>query len=247
MPLKDLFPCLFRLEIVKDCSVMDRLADGGTWLWRFDPDSTSEMQELSSLSGMLSSFSIGSGRDKWKWLGDSTGLFSVKSAKDLLARSRCVSNVQVIDWCKWVPIKCNIFVWRLELNRIPTFDVLASRGIAIRSRTCPLCGCEDESVIHLFISCRFAELIWHKISRWCHLPAIFAFSIKDLLDLHLFSRLGPTEKLVVQGIVISTCWCIWLARNKAVFSDIKPSVEGVFSEVRTLGFFWFRNRSRFQR
>ncbi|KAJ0623822.1 putative reverse transcriptase zinc-binding domain-containing protein [Helianthus annuus] len=206
----------------------------------------SEVQELASMSELLSSVVLGNGRDKWKWLGDSSGIFSVKSAKDFLVRGRGGPNGFVFDWCKWVPPKCNIFAWRLELNRLPTYDALLSRGIVHLGSACPLCGCEDESVTHLFISCRFADLIWLKVSRWCRVPPIFAFSGRDLLELHKFSRLGSSERLAFHGIVITTCWCIWLARNKAVFSASRPNVETVFSEIRALGFFWFKNRSRFQ-
>ncbi|MFS7958315.1 putative RNA-directed DNA polymerase [Helianthus anomalus] len=69
-PLKDILPCLFQLEVVKSSSVNDRLAGSGSWLWRHEPDMAAEVAELDILSGMLSSFSLGSGSDKWKWLGD---------------------------------------------------------------------------------------------------------------------------------------------------------------------------------
>ncbi|KAJ0806197.1 putative RNA-directed DNA polymerase [Helianthus annuus] len=245
-PLKDILPCLFRLEVVKCCSVSDRLAGGGSWLWKHEPDLAAEVAELAILSGMLSSVSLSSGRDKWKWLGDSTGLFSVKSVKELLVRDRCDPNVYVIDCCKWVPLKCNIFVWRMELNRIPTYDILYHRGIINQAGSCSLCGCESESVDHLFISCQLADIIWQKVSRWCHILMIYAFSIKDLLEIHKFSRLGLAGKKILQGIIIIACWCIWMARNKAIFSGSRVCAVDVFSEIRSLGFFWLKYRSSFR-
>ncbi|XP_022014833.1 uncharacterized protein LOC110914341 [Helianthus annuus] len=241
-----MFPCLFRLEVVKNCSVSDRLTGGDSWLWKHELDTASEVQELALISGMLSSFALGVGRDKWKWMDDATGIFSVKSAKDILVRGRCDPNAFVFDRCKWVPVKCNIFAWRLELNRTPTYDALFSRGIVNQVGACLLCGCEDESVIHLFMSCRFADLIWQKVSRWCRIPTIFGFSIKDLLEIHKFSRLGSSESKILQGIIIIACWCIWLVRNKVVFSGSRANVEDVFSELRSMGYFWLKHRSAFQ-
>ncbi|KAM0029851.1 putative reverse transcriptase zinc-binding domain-containing protein [Helianthus debilis subsp. tardiflorus] len=243
---KETFPCLFQLEVVKNCSVRDRLAGGIWWLWRHDPESALESQELATLSAMVSSVTIGSGPDKWKWMGDPAGLFSVKSVKDHLIRGICDPNLFVFDWCKCIPLKCNIFAWRLELNRIPTLDALFARGIVNQVGACPLCGCEDESAMHLFISCHFASLIWHKVSIWCRIPMIFAFSVKDLLECHKFSRLNNAEAKILQGIIIISCWSIWLSRNKAIFSGSHICVEDVFSEIRSLGYFWLKHRSSFR-
>ncbi|KAJ0853316.1 hypothetical protein HanRHA438_Chr14g0649821 [Helianthus annuus] len=58
--------------------------------------------------------------------------------------------------------------------------------------------------------------------------------------------LGSSEKKILQGIIIIACWCIWLARNKAVFSSSRVSVEDIFSDLRSMGFFWLKYRSSFQ-
>ncbi|MFS7958314.1 hypothetical protein Hanom_Chr07g00676791 [Helianthus anomalus] len=118
-------------------------------------------------------------------------------------------------------------------------------GIINQAATCPLYGCETETVDHLFISCQFADLIWQKVSRWCHIPTIYAFSIKDLLEIHKFSRLGLLEKKILQGIIIIACWCIWLARNKVIFSVSRACAEDVFSDLKSMGFFWLKHRSSF--
>ncbi|KAJ0878597.1 putative RNA-directed DNA polymerase [Helianthus annuus] len=245
-PLKDLFPLLFRLETVKNCSVSDRLAGGICWLWSSDPEGVEEIQELASLSGLISSVVLRSSRDKWRWSGDASGLFTVKSVKHLLVRGRCDPEFFVLDWSNWIPIKHNILAWRIVLNRIPTYDALLARSIVSQPGTCPLCGDEDESVSHLFISCRIADLVWHKVSRWCRIPTIYAFSTKDLFEVHKFSHMSRTDSKVLQGIIIIACWCIWLARNKAVFEGYQAKAEEIFGNVRSMGFFLFKHRSLFQ-
>ncbi|MFS7991238.1 hypothetical protein Hanom_Chr12g01068431 [Helianthus anomalus] len=81
-----------------------------------------------------------------------------------------------------------------------------------------------------------------KISRWCRVPPIFAFSTKDLLESHKNGILKGKEKEAMHGIIIVACWCLWLARNKAKFSDVQVKVDKVFGDVKSLGFLWFKNR-----
>ncbi|KAJ0545158.1 putative reverse transcriptase zinc-binding domain-containing protein [Helianthus annuus] len=55
--------------------------------------------------------------------------------------------------CKWVPSKCNIFLWRANLDRIPTRQALAKRNIWLESEVCAFCGEATESVDHIFTGC----------------------------------------------------------------------------------------------
>ncbi|XP_076933961.1 uncharacterized protein LOC143600047 [Bidens hawaiensis] len=132
------------------------------------------------------------------------------------------------------------------MNRIPTKDALIRRGISVGDGLCSLCGSEEESVTHLFTSCVVATVLWQKVSGWCHIPNIFAFSFRDLVEIHSHSRLGAAKKIVVQGILVTACWCLWKARNNAVFSAGQVKVEDIFSEVKALSFFWFKHRSKFK-
>ncbi|KAF5795822.1 putative RNA-directed DNA polymerase [Helianthus annuus] len=238
--LREVYPRLFSLEVVKTCCVRDRME--GNWLWRHDPDSGEEQAELADLLSSLSSVSLSNSVDEWLWSPDSSGSFSVKSVKDLIDASSCSRNWYVMDRCAWVPLKCNIFGWRADMNRLPTSDVLRSRGIAVGDGLCPLCKSEAESVVHLFCSCSVASIVWQKISWWCRIPPIYAFSFRDLLEIHRFSNVANNLKSVIHDIIITTCWCLWSARNKAVFSGIEAKVESVFSEVRSLGFLWYKYR-----
>ncbi|XP_022013959.1 uncharacterized protein LOC110913435 [Helianthus annuus] len=130
------------------------------------------------------------------------------------------------------------------MNRIPTADALSKRGIVVGDGLCPLCKSEAESVDHLFTSCYVAVILWHKVSRWCRIPPIFAFSFKDLLEVHKSNHVKIAEKMIVQGVVYSALWCLWAARNKGIFSGVEVKVENIFCELKSLGFLWFKYRSR---
>ncbi|KAJ0941282.1 putative reverse transcriptase zinc-binding domain-containing protein [Helianthus annuus] len=202
------------------------------------------MSELSALSAAMSSVTLGSSADSWKWLGDRSGTFSVSSVRKVLRDQDDVAGRFILDWCKWMPSKCNLFVWRAELDRIPTSDALAKRGVVVGDGLCPLCKDVSESVEHLFTSCYFSVVLWQKISRWVRLPPIFAFSFRDLLELHKAEYVKAADRVAIQGIIIVSCWCLWQARNKAIFSESEPKVDKVFNEIKSLGFLWFKHRTR---
>ncbi|MFS7973729.1 hypothetical protein Hanom_Chr09g00860101 [Helianthus anomalus] len=44
--------------------------------------------------------------------------------------------------------------------------------------------------------------------------------------------------------MFSALWCLWVARNEAIFSGIEVKVENIFCNLKSLGFLWFKYRSR---
>ncbi|KAJ0779037.1 putative reverse transcriptase zinc-binding domain-containing protein [Helianthus annuus] len=99
-----------------------------------------------------------------------------------------------MELCKWVPSKCNIHAWRLEMDRLPTKEALRKRNVPVGDISYPFCGSDDESAENLFIACFVASNVWNGISSWCRIPNIFAFTIKDLLDIHKDQKAGFGEK-----------------------------------------------------
>ena len=96
-----------------------------------------------------------------------------------------------------------------------------------------LCGSADESVDHVFTGCILGT---QHISSWCKVQNIFAFSFKDLLDVHNFVGLSGRAREIFYGIIITGCWCIWKARNLLKFQRKKARLEDIIGEVKVLGF-----------
>ncbi|XP_035841291.1 uncharacterized protein LOC118488184 [Helianthus annuus] len=165
--------------------------------------------------------------DRWLWLPEDSGEFSVKSAFVLVGSKEVDSSRFIWEWCKWIPLKCNVFAWRAVMERLPTKVELRKRNIQVGEVTCPLCGSGEESADHLFTACSFATAIWSKISSWCKVPFIMAFSFKDVLVAHRFCGLKGKLSLAYQGIVLTSCWLIWKARNDCVFNGKSPKVEEI--------------------
>ncbi|KAM0043465.1 putative RNA-directed DNA polymerase [Helianthus debilis subsp. tardiflorus] len=134
-----LYRALAKLEVVKTCAVKDLLAGEGLWLWRSDLISAIEVAEWVELQNSLSEVELSNRRDGWIWLGYRSREFSVRSVKNIISGNLINSNRYVFEWSKWVPSKCNVFAWMMEMNRIPTSDALSRRGIK--------CGFEIMSVV----------------------------------------------------------------------------------------------------
>ncbi|XP_022003938.1 uncharacterized protein LOC110901415 [Helianthus annuus] len=110
------------------------------------------------------------------------------------------------------------------MERLPTRVELCKCNIPVPDVGCPMCESGDESAVHLFTACSFATSVWLKVSTWCKVPFLVAFSFKDVLSAHRFCGLQGKCLLAYQGIVIITCWMIWKARNDVVFNAKIPKV-----------------------
>ncbi|MFS7958360.1 putative RNA-directed DNA polymerase [Helianthus anomalus] len=248
-PLKDCFPSLFRLEKDKKCKVCDRYNPTvrgfvGSWDWSRDPNSDIELEEWSRFIPILDSFSLSDSKDRWEWIGGETAEFSVGAVKNFLRSSNDYSRNYVFKWSKWVPIKCQIFVWRAEMGRIATVDALTKRNCYTGDDSCVLCEDGPESAAHLLCSCFLAAGVWNLVSRWCRVSPIYAFSVKDLLDVHEHSGLGSKAKSILQGVMMVGCCCLWKARNNKRFSSTRTSVMQIFQDIKALSFLWYCNRSK---
>ena len=69
--------------------------------------------------------------DRWVWKLHETQCYIVKSALFYLTAINTNLNEEFDSflWLKAVPLKVNIFIWRLFLNRLSTKDNLLRRGV----------------------------------------------------------------------------------------------------------------------
>ncbi|XP_022014026.1 uncharacterized protein LOC110913509 [Helianthus annuus] len=204
------------------------------------------MAEWVDLCFLLRDTFLGDSRDSWRWLGDKDGEFSVGSLKRQMDSNMDFSNRFVWEWSKWVPLKCNLFAWRAEMGKIATRVELRKRNIPIPSLSCPFCASADETTDHLFSACSFVSVIWTKVSSWSRTPFLVAFSFRDIIEAHRYCGLSGKGKVAYQRLVLIVCWKAWKARNDLIFSEKAPVVDEVFSEIRSLGYLWFKNRSKYK-
>ncbi|XP_022041998.1 uncharacterized protein LOC110944653 [Helianthus annuus] len=221
---------------------MKRENDSFAWNWSRQPESIVELKEWQDCSETLNMVTLNNSKDRWVWIEDSKDGFSVKAVKKALIAERGNGRLTNFDWCKWVPIKCNIVAWRGNLDRLAT-RVNLRRNVDIISVMCPFCNEFEKTMKHLFTACLVATRVWAAISVWCKIPPIYIFEFKDILDIHNYSQVEKKAKNIIQGLVIISCWSIWKGRNEVVFNQISRSPQEIVREIKSRGYAWFKNRT----
>ncbi|KAF5760166.1 putative RNA-directed DNA polymerase [Helianthus annuus] len=246
-PLCEKFPALFQLERYKNVLIKERVVDGPNglelkFLWIRLPSVAAEISELNILSDAIVRYEFGLGADKWAWILDSSGSFSVSSVKEKTHRLMFSDLRLDFEWNNWSPIKVNFLVWRLIQDKLPTKAALNRRNVIIEDNRCKMCGDEEESALHLFASCRIAEQIWEFITRWCRIKQVLVLELKDLANIHKCNRGSHRWKKTVNLVTQATIWVIWRSRNEAVFEGKQPYVNRMKEEIKMFGYMWLKSR-----
>ncbi|PNX54946.1 ribonuclease H, partial [Trifolium pratense] len=150
----------------------------------------SEVESAAELMMLLQQVRLSNdSRDRRKWMPNTAGFFTVKSAYVQLP-NRCAleeidsftANVLKSLWKNNVPSKVSIFGWRLLLEKLPTRKDLFSKGVVTNNseRSCVLCFKEEEEedTHHVFVNCCVATQIWNYIFRWMDLSFISSLDVQ---------------------------------------------------------------------
>ncbi|PWA96840.1 reverse transcriptase zinc-binding domain-containing protein [Artemisia annua] len=100
--------------------------------------------------------------DCWEYSIDASGIFSVSSLRRYIEGKTLMSVMDPVRWNKSVPLKVNIFSWRLAIDRLPTRCNLDKRGIDLDSTQCPLC---DDGLESSRVDCKTAYSVWRWVSK----------------------------------------------------------------------------------
>ncbi|XP_022014620.1 uncharacterized protein LOC110914107 [Helianthus annuus] len=202
-----------------------------------------ELDQLISCHRMVSGTVLNEYEDSWLWNNQLKNL-SVQDIKGWVRSGTSQELVSTFRWCRWLPAKCNIFMWRACLDRIPTKVALRRRNIVTGDSLCVFCDNAEETVDHLLTECRFVQGVWSGIAHWCHLPPIFLFSTQDVQALVDHVGCPSRKKEVILGILVITCWRIWKARNEKAFKMINVKIAQVISDIKSLSFLWYSSSGK---
>ncbi|GJZ66463.1 RNA-directed DNA polymerase, eukaryota [Tanacetum coccineum] len=167
--LKLFFPRLFALEENKDISVADKMNTSISSSFRRHVRGGVESQQLDQLSLLLDTVILSNMDDRWFWDLNGDGVFQVKDVRSMLDEAFLPKMEVPTRWIKSIPIKVNVFAWKLYLDRLPTRSNLSRRNVSLPSLACPLCDHVLEDSSHLFFGCSVAKDIQKLICRWWNL------------------------------------------------------------------------------
>nr|GEZ39406.1 RNA-directed DNA polymerase, eukaryota, reverse transcriptase zinc-binding domain protein [Tanacetum cinerariifolium] len=92
-----------------------------------------EEQQLEHLVALLDSVILSNSNDRWVSDLNGDGVFRVKDVRSLLDEFFHPMADVPTRWVKNIPIKVNIFAWRLALDRLPTRVNLVPRNVVTES------------------------------------------------------------------------------------------------------------------
>lgn len=105
---------------------------------------------------------------------------------------------------------------RMMLDKLPTDEVLASRGCHLPS-VCSLCLAQEESNFHLFFLCQYAVNIWRWFATCLNCP--LQFQSKEEMWSTINKCSSPQGRLVITAAMINIFNVIWFARNQKRFNS----------------------------
>ncbi|GJR41802.1 RNA-directed DNA polymerase, eukaryota [Tanacetum coccineum] len=237
VPLKNLYPRVFALEIVKDVTVAGKFSDSSfTLSLRRYPRGGVEKSQFDMLCSNLADVTLPQSRDRWVWNLDPNGDFSVKSARDFIDDLMLPKEGTATRWIKYIPLKINIFAWRVYLDKLPTRINISLHGIDIPNIMCPICNSSVESSDHLFFSCKLAKDLFKKVTRWWELEYVDIHSYGDWLEWLKSLKFQNRLKDIFEAICYVLWWSIWKHRNQSIFGGMKQRLETFFDDIVLLSF-----------
>nr|GEU49936.1 zinc finger, CCHC-type [Tanacetum cinerariifolium] len=124
-PLKFFFPWLYALEGDKHASVAAKFGDSSLVnSFRRASRGGVEEEQLQLLVDKLAPVVLSNLNDRWVWTLESSGEFSVRSARSYIDDALLPTVGAPTRWVSVVPIKINVFAWRVSLDRKLPFQRL---------------------------------------------------------------------------------------------------------------------------
>ena len=202
-------PCCFN-----DFPIVSALIDQDTKRWKANLVKKSFLLfEADTILNIPLSYSLPN--DNLIWLGNTKGVFTVRSAYyvalSLVETSNggelSVGDSRPLLWKRvWhlnLPDKIRIFAWRACMNALSTMRNLKVRGVNTDG-SCPLYGQGPENTMHALFNYDDSKLVWN---FWVGRPAFLDGGALDVIDVafHVI-RIGNPNDLETLFV---TAWYIW--------------------------------------
>ncbi|GKA84830.1 RNA-directed DNA polymerase, eukaryota, partial [Tanacetum coccineum] len=176
-------------------------------------------------------FKVRFNSDRWSWTLNGHGDFLIKSAREEIDKHLLVTSSSSTRWSKFLPIKLNVFAWRMFLDKLPTRINLSNRGLDVPCVLCPNCGNAVESQNHLFFGFSMALDLFRLLGRWWNINIINLIDPFSRESWFNGIRLNSLQKFALEASFFSMWWHIWKYINTVVFSLKKPLKGLIFDNI----------------
>nr|GEW62816.1 RNA-directed DNA polymerase, eukaryota [Tanacetum cinerariifolium] len=230
--LKDLFPRLYNLETSKGVTVGRKLAQPNLiYSFHRTPRGGAERVQMEELEMLINSVRLTPMADRLIWTLDSAENFLVASVRTLIDNKMLPVDNLKTRWIKNVPIKVNVYAWKVMTDSLPTRFNISRRGIDIDSLVCVNCDRGVETSRHFFFECGMVKQVSHLINHWWDVPDMEIDSYDTwktwLSNICMHSR----NKKMFEGIYYVMWWLIWNFQNKKIFEAKVISKAIFFDDV----------------
>ena len=133
-----------------------------------------------------------------------------------------------------------IFCWRLLKNRLPTKDNLLRRNAITQEATCPLCGCVQEDVGHLFFNCNLTNGLWWESMSWIRVVGPLPINPVNHFSQFCDGFGASVNHSTRCGWWIALTTSIWQHRNHLIFQGKPFDPYKVMDHAIFLAWSWLK-------
>nr|GEW91109.1 RNA-directed DNA polymerase, eukaryota [Tanacetum cinerariifolium] len=90
--------------------------------------------------------------------------------------------------------------------------------------------------------CLPTRSIWRRICRWWDLVPQLWLSFLDWQDWFDSIRLTSKVKALLEGVLYTTWWVIWMFRNHSISEESPPNHSAIFNDIVSFTFNWCHSR-----
>ena len=112
-----------------------------------------------------------------------------------------------------------------------TMDNLTRRG-KILVNACPMCLEEEETVDHLTLNCRVANMIWNSVLGWFSYSWAFPRPIQDLIKSWKSPISHPRGKEMWNVAFLAVIWTLWKERSARCFEGVEKRCEFLWEKIK---------------
>lgn len=149
------------------------------------------------------------------WSASTSEVFQVREISEYLDSIWTSTSAISTFWCKLLPRKTNLFLWRARKSFLPCLLQLAIKGISVPSLACPLCGDATEDIND------------HALFRY-HLPrrvgSVPLIDCEDVFSEVVLNLVPTTPRPLWAAVLYVAAWTIWKEWNLVVIENKSSSL-----------------------